>query len=404
MLVHPQNSSQPGPREDAAPTPPPGEFPDQSTYFTTQPNTSSRVGPEPQMIPDSLKEEDSRVKRDLGIPSINITSGTPPLLLSETALVVEQSETNLNNEENNGTSMTGNTANVTEDATNVTSLTEGSGITDVNNDTGMTSTNVTEVTNVSEGTSGLMEEAGVTREETKEARSTRGTNSNVEAHVPGLTEVANASLTEAASSTMLPDDKLKRQSSERRGRSQVDDKPTRRRVRSSERGSESREGPSKVTRTSGPLSERVSRRRSADISTLMQKHTADKSPDAKNAEHSTINEANKSYSDGEQSISLPSPAHRNLEEPPSLNSAQSSTSSLVSLPTTEEHSVAPNDHPPCTLGEKIMVETSVGFKFGKVKFIGPTEFSAGEWIGIALERPLGKLASLLDTLNMLYFR
>ena len=34
-----------------------------------------------------------------------------------------------------------------------------------------------------------------------------------------------------------------------------------------------------------------------------------------------------------------------------------------------------------------MVEIPTGFKFGNVKYTGPTEFSPGEWIGVALEQP-----------------
>ena len=52
------------------------------------------------------------------------------------------------------------------------------------------------------------------------------------------------------------------------------------------------------------------------------------------------------------------------------------------------------DQPPCTKGETIMVETQNGFKFGKVKFVGSTEFADGEWIGIALERPSGEFVGL----------
>ena len=336
------------------------------------------------MVPDSPKEEDSS---DLSIPSINITAGTPPLLLSETAFVVEQSEAN----SSVNTSVTEVITNVAESATTITSLTESTGVREgicVTKDAGM-NTSVAEVTNVS--------------------KDTRGTTSSVEAHLPSLTEVASltdVSLTEAASSTTLSDGKMERQFSERRARIQSGEKSTRRRVRSSERGPERRE-PSRVTKTTGPSSERVSRRRSADVSALVQKLTTDQSPDVvlpKSTVNSTINEVNKSDSDGEQLTLQPSPAHRNMEEIPSLNSSRSSASSIASLPTTEELVVAPSDHPTCTLGEKIMVETSVGFKFGKVKFIGPTEFSAGECIGIALERPLGKLASYRDILSMLFCR
>lgn len=45
--------------------------------------------------------------------------------------------------------------------------------------------------------------------------------------------------------------------------------------------------------------------------------------------------------------------------------------------------------PPFSVGDKVMVESN-GFKFGIIKFIGPTEFSAGEWVGVALEKPHGK--------------
>ena len=39
-----------------------------------------------------------------------------------------------------------------------------------------------------------------------------------------------------------------------------------------------------------------------------------------------------------------------------------------------------------------MVEVSGGFKIGVIKYVGNTEFSpGGEWIGVALERPFGKL-------------
>ena len=40
---------------------------------------------------------------------------------------------------------------------------------------------------------------------------------------------------------------------------------------------------------------------------------------------------------------------------------------------------------------QVMVEVSNGFKIGTVKFIGETEFAPGEWIGVALDRPIGEL-------------
>ena len=38
---------------------------------------------------------------------------------------------------------------------------------------------------------------------------------------------------------------------------------------------------------------------------------------------------------------------------------------------------------------QVMVEIGGGFKMGMVKFIGETEFAAGEWIGVALDKPHG---------------
>ena len=40
---------------------------------------------------------------------------------------------------------------------------------------------------------------------------------------------------------------------------------------------------------------------------------------------------------------------------------------------------------------QVMVEIPQGFKFATVKFIGETEFAVGEWIGVAFDRPYGKL-------------
>ena len=80
------------------------------------------------------------------------------------------------------------------------------------------------------------------------------------------------------------------------------------------------------------------------------------------------------------------------------SSLKSSTSSLSSVTTAEA-----NNQPSCTVGEKVMVDTPIGFKFGKVKFVGSTEFAAGEWIGVALERPNGKFVVCLHYHICIYY-
>ena len=39
---------------------------------------------------------------------------------------------------------------------------------------------------------------------------------------------------------------------------------------------------------------------------------------------------------------------------------------------------------------QVIVDTSSGYKLGVVKYVGVTDFSPGEWIGISLDRPYGE--------------
>jgi CAP-Gly domain-containing linker protein 1 len=42
------------------------------------------------------------------------------------------------------------------------------------------------------------------------------------------------------------------------------------------------------------------------------------------------------------------------------------------------------------LGERVIVMSSQGSKAGTLRYIGATEFAAGEWCGVELDDPLGK--------------
>ena len=188
---------------------------------------------------------------------------------------------------------------------------------------------------------------------------------------------------------------VRRQGSERMSRPSRTGRDTRRRARSSERpSSESR---AKTRTSNAPSSERLSRR-SIDVPSLVTeqsaKHTRGKSPERSIANKSTaavnnsstISETVNSDSEDEQAVLV---AHKKSDN--ESKSIASSNSSLSSLPTADDRQTVTSDQPPCTVGEKVMVDTPNGFKFGKVKFVGSTEFAAGEWIGVALERQSGEL-------------
>lgn len=46
-----------------------------------------------------------------------------------------------------------------------------------------------------------------------------------------------------------------------------------------------------------------------------------------------------------------------------------------------------------------MVDINGMYKMGAVKFIGPTEFAAGEWVGVAFDRPHGKFVVILFVIS-----
>ena len=170
-----------------------------------------------------------------------------------------------------------------------------------------------------------------------------------------------------------------------------------RRARSAERPSVSDN--SLPTRPSGkPTSDHLSRKSidsSAGLLTTAKKPTArDKSPERRSmtANKPSLSNNNTSTSDSDDDQTTSSVmAHKRLDmESRSVASSKSSTS-LSSQPAADNRQAVANNQPAaCTVGEKVMVETPNGFKFGDVKFVGPTEFAPGEWIGVALERPKGE--------------
>ena len=184
-------------------------------------------------------------------------------------------------------------------------------------------------------------------------------------------------------------DTVRRQGSERRSRSPYTGSGSRRRTKISDRPSSNNSVTRRMPKSSS--SARISRK-SMDFSSMSASQSIKltarpKSPEQRNisVNQSSVNN-NSSDSEEEQTVLSSAAAHRKTDH--EARSVASSNSSLSSMP--EERHTAAVDQPPCTIGEKIMVETPNGFKFGKVKFIGPTEFAAGEWIGLALERPTGE--------------
>ena len=199
---------------------------------------------------------------------------------------------------------------------------------------------------------------------------------------------------------------MKRQGSDRKSRSARLGNSSRR-ARSAERPSVSNNS-SPTKPSAKPTSERVSRK-SIDSSagllpTTKKPSTRDRSPERSVTANKPSLSNNTSTSDSDDD---PTPssvvAHKKLDmDSRSVASSKSSTSLSSSQQLAAADDKVANNQPACTVGEKVMVETPNGFKFGNVKFVGPTEFAAGEWIGVALERPNGEWYPLVTVYYYCY--
>ena len=53
-------------------------------------------------------------------------------------------------------------------------------------------------------------------------------------------------------------------------------------------------------------------------------------------------------------------------------------------------SLASNTGGALKLGDRVIVSSQTGTKTGTLKYMGPTDFAAGEWAGVELDTPHGK--------------
>ncbi|CAI8000041.1 CAP-Gly domain-containing linker protein 2 [Geodia barretti] len=74
------------------------------------------------------------------------------------------------------------------------------------------------------------------------------------------------------------------------------------------------------------------------------------------------------------------------EPSPTPSSGDSEASSSISV----ENSTPKTNEPTYRIGEKVMVDVNGLFRMGSVKYVGATEFAAGDWVGVAFDRPYGK--------------
>lgn len=89
----------------------------------------------------------------------------------------------------------------------------------------------------------------------------------------------------------------------------------------------------------------------------------------------------------------PTPSREEEASPvPSDASVASSSAGAVAAVAAAEPPVSTEPLP--KVGDLVMVDLANGYKMGVVKFVGSTEFQAGDWIGVALDQPKGRHHSL----------
>lgn len=89
--------------------------------------------------------------------------------------------------------------------------------------------------------------------------------------------------------------------------------------------------------------------------------------------------------------SSPSPNNGVRKSPVSpAGSTRSLLKSPVSLTASNTSLASAQTHVDFKIGDRVIIKSSQGSKVGTLRFMGATEFAAGEWCGVELDEPRGK--------------
>lgn len=87
----------------------------------------------------------------------------------------------------------------------------------------------------------------------------------------------------------------------------------------------------------------------------------------------------------------PSPNNGVRKSPVSpAGSTRSLLKSPVSLTASNTSLASVQTHIDFKIGDRVIIKSSQGSKVGTLRFMGLTEFAAGEWCGVELDEPRGK--------------